>query len=372
MTADHVYVHVPFCARRCVYCDFAIAVRRETPVAEFVDLVGREAGRRFGSAQPQRVKSLYLGGGTPSRLGGDGITSLIERLAPYWAIDDDTEVTLEANPEDVLPAAAAAWRSAGVNRVSLGVQSFSPAVLQWMHRTHDMAAIHRANECLRAAGIQRLSLDLIFALPEDVERDWANDLAQALTLKPDHLSCYGLTVEEGTPLARTRHRSGTAEIDESLYAEQFLMTDEVLTASGYEHYEVSNFSLPGARAVHNSAYWSRVPYVGLGPSAHEYIGGMRRWNTREYAAWSSRVADGEDPIDGSEQVTGDAASLESLFLDLRTDGGTAWDPRDAEIVESWLSQGWALVNGNRVRLTAQGWLRMNALVTALTKRRSRY
>ncbi|MFN8572672.1 MAG: radical SAM family heme chaperone HemW [Gemmatimonadaceae bacterium] len=372
MTADHVYVHVPFCARRCVYCDFAIAVRRQTPVAEYVDLVAREAALRFGDAPARRVKSLYFGGGTPSRLGGEGIDALVHRLAAHWTIDRDTEVTLEANPEDVSLEAARAWSAAGVNRVSLGVQSFSPAVLQWMHRTHDVPAIFRAGEHLRTAGINRLSVDLIFALPDGVERDWADDLRQAMSMSPDHLSCYGLTVEEGTPLARTRQRHGAAEIDDGWYAEQFLLTDALLTAAGYEHYEVSNFARPGTRAIHNSAYWHRVPYVGLGPSAHEFIAGTRRWNAREYSAWRSALLANNDPMAGSESPERDSAALESLFLDLRTDGGAKWDPRDAEIVDSWVQEGWAVADATHFRLTVQGWLRMNALVTALTQRRSRY
>jgi oxygen-independent coproporphyrinogen-3 oxidase len=372
VTPRHIYVHVPFCARRCVYCDFAIAVRRNVPVADFVESVRREVLLRFPDQAQTAVRTIYLGGGTPSRLGGAGIAELIETLALRWVPEPGAEVTIEANPEDVTVEAARRWHGAGVTRVSLGVQSFSPVVLAWMHRTHDVAAVGRAVHALREAGIRQLSLDLIFALPDAVIRDWSYDLEQAVALAPDHVSCYGLTVEEGTPLARTRARAALDEPDDSRYSQEFLHADSVLTTAGFDHYEVSNYATPNARAVHNSAYWQRVPYIGLGPSAHEFVAGSRRWNEREYSAWVTALAAGRDPIAGSESLTADQRALEALFLELRTMDGTASDPRDVDVVRGWASEGWVRPPTDRLVLTPQGWLRMNALVTALTQRRSRY
>ena len=292
----HLYVHVPFCARRCGYCDFAIAVRREVPSAAFADAILREWAAwkdapRWGGARS--LATLYFGGGTPSRLAPEALGRIIAGITADRPLDPGAEVTLEANPEDVTAEAARAWAGAGVNRVSLGVQSFDPAVLTWMHRTHTAEDVPRAVGVLREAGISNLSLDLIYALPDSLQRDWARDLDQALALAPDHLSLYGLTVEQGTPLGRWVARGEVAPTAEGRYAEEFLLAHQRLTGAGYRHYEVSNYGRPGREAVHNSAYWRRAPYLGLGPSAHSAAGNRRWWNVREWAAWQRGVEAGE-------------------------------------------------------------------------------
>src|SRR6059058_451150 len=208
----HLYVHVPFCRRRCTYCDFSIAVRKRIPTREYVDAVVQELrqgltdpGRQPGDSGSTAVETIYFGGGTPSLLPPDALAMLLTSLRdafPVTSFRDAVEVTVEANPEDVTPDAATSWRRAGINRVSLGAQSFDDRVLQWMHRSHDAARIAAAVRTLRDAGVDNISLDLIFALPAMLERDWARDLERALALRPDHLSLYGLTVEERTPLAR--------------------------------------------------------------------------------------------------------------------------------------------------------------------------
>src|ERR1051326_6012396 len=207
----HIYVHVPFCARRCVYCDFAIAVRRSVPVDEYVTAIGRELALRFPGEEPWPVDTLYLGGGTPSRLGAEGIARLVRLFRQRMELQPDAEVTIEANPEDVTREAVVRWREAGVNRLSLGAQSFDDAVLRWMHRVHDAAKIRDALEYARNGGIEDISLDLIFALPDEVERSWEDDVAAALELEPSHVSLYGLTTEPQTPLGRWRDRRGGRE-----------------------------------------------------------------------------------------------------------------------------------------------------------------
>ncbi len=252
----HLYLHVPFCARRCSYCDFAIAVRREVPSDAYVDAVLREWGLR--QADPvwdlsPEVQTIYFGGGTPSRVTPASIPRILDRVGADRTIVADAEITLEANPEDVSRPAAATWRAAGVNRVSLGVQTFDPAVLQWMHRTHTAGQVPVAVDAIRSAGIEDLSLDLIFGLPTALGRDWAADLEQAFALRPEHLSLYGLTVEAHTPLGHWTDRGEVAPVDEDRYAAEFLIAHELLEAHGYEHYEISNAGLPGHRARHNSA-----------------------------------------------------------------------------------------------------------------------
>jgi oxygen-independent coproporphyrinogen III oxidase len=371
---EHVYVHVPFCARRCSYCDFAIAVRRDTPVDAFVAGIAAEMAARFGPAGEAGawpVRTLYFGGGTPSRLGGDGVRRLIDTLRRWLTVLPDTEVTLEANPDDVTPDVATAWRDVGVNRLSLGGQSFHENVLRWMHRTHDVGQIGRAVDTVRRAGIENVSLDLIFAVPDALDRVWDADLERALALEPSHLSLYGLTIEDGTPLGRWRDRGEVSEAAEERYADEFVRAHERAGAAGFEHYEVSNFARPGRRSRHNSSYWSGVPYLGVGPAAHGFDGATRRWNESAYPAWLSRVLAGEDPMAGSERLTDDDRAAEAVYLGLRTTDGLDVDGGDLTVVQPWLDAGWGERTGARLRLSAAGWLRLDALAAALTVVRSR-
>lgn len=363
----HVYFHVPFCARRCSYCDFAIAVRRSVPSAAYAEAVLREWAGWQGHeiwAESSEVESVYFGGGTPSRLEPGIVARILARIAADRPVTPDAEVTLEANPDDVSPEAAGAWRAAGVNRVSLGAQSFDPAVLGWMHRTHSAEQIGAAVGALRQAGLADLSLDLIFGLPASLGRDWASDLHQALTLRPDHLSLYGLTIEDHTPLARWASRGEVVPVDEDRYAAEFLEADTVLGQAGYEHYEVSNYSLPGRRARHNSAYWRRAPFIGIGPSAHSGWGANRRWNLREWSVYQRALAAGASPVAGAERLDAGAVDLEELYLGLRTLDGISARRLPPATAGAWVDSGWAAVSAGAVRLTAEGWLRLDALTAA--------
>jgi oxygen-independent coproporphyrinogen-3 oxidase len=367
MKARHVYVHVPFCARRCSYCDFAIAVRREVPVRQYVDALRTELELR-GPNTPQDVDTIYLGGGTPSLLGVDGLHEVLALLRRHFTKAPNAEVTIEVNPEDVDETAAAAWRAAGVTRVSLGVQSFEPRVLTWMHRVHNAETARGAASVVSTAGFASWSLDLIFALPEELQRDWRRDLDEALALQPPHVSVYGLTVESHTPLARWIERGANSDVSENRYEAEFLDAHARFAPAGIEHYEVSNYARPGHASRHNAAYWREVPYIGLGPSAHSFDGRERRWNTREYQAWLTHLAAGSDPVGGSEVLTDEQRALEHAYLGLRTSNGLRVDEVPSEIVEKWREQGWAQPDGDplRVRLTPRGWLRLDALVSALT------
>jgi oxygen-independent coproporphyrinogen-3 oxidase len=368
------------------------------------------------------VRSIYLGGGTPSKLGGQGVRDLIAIVARSLGVEklstspDDIEVTIEVNPEDVTPDAARAWVAAGVNRASIGVQSFDPAVLQWMHRDHSPAQVGEAVATLRAAGIRELSLDLIFAVPEFLNRSWTNDLDQVLNLDPDHLSLYGLTVEPKTPLGRWTARGEVAEAPEERYESEFLEADRRLRAAGFEHYEVSNYALPGKRARHNSAYWSGAPYLGLGPSAHGFSavglgsadgrsGGSaegrapargpadasanaaaaaaapaftrattRRWNRPAYADWLRSVQVGEDPVAGTEEIGPAERAAEGVYLGLRTTDGLTISQNELKTVTPWIDVGWGELRSGegagRLVLTPSGWLRLDSLAAALTSLRS--
>jgi oxygen-independent coproporphyrinogen-3 oxidase len=355
-----------------VYCDFAIAVRRHVPVDEYLQSVARELSLRFPEAKPWPVETLYFGGGTPSRLGGTGVAQVIELLRTRLAIAADAEVTIEANPEDVTTEAVEAWRSAGVNRLSLGAQSFDDAVLRWMHRTHDANSIRSAVESARAAGIDDISLDLIFALPNEIDRSWENDVTAALALDPTHVSLYGLTTEPATPLGRWRDRGIVTEAPDESYERQYLHAHQAMSAAGFEHYEVSNFGRPGHRARHNSMYWRGVPYAGLGPGAHEFDGSTRRWNADAYVEWQRRLAGAVDPMEGDELVDDDRRATEDIYLGLRTSDGLRLTGAELVRTQAWVDAGWGTItDGDRLTLTPLGWLRLDSLATDLTVVRSR-
>ena len=369
----HLYLHIPFCTRRCSYCDFAIAVRRVVPVTDYIDGIAAELRTRTIGTEIAPLETVYLGGGTPSKLGVEGIGRLLDsiRATPGLSVQDAAELTMEANPEDVTAEAAEAWEAVGINRLSLGVQSFDPTALAWMHRTHDALAPGRAIEAARSAGIGNISLDLIFALPDHLRRNFASDLSMAIALGPDHISLYGLTVEPRTPLGRWTARGEVAAAPEERYAEEFLQAHEVLLTAGFEHYEVSNFARPGMASRHNSAYWRRVPYMGVGPSAHSFDGVERRWNEREYAAWRAQVARGADPLGGSEVLNQENVLAEEVYLGLRTSHGLPVSDADADRIAAWERSGWATRRAGRVTLTAEGWLRLDSLAASLTDVRSR-
>mgnify|MGYP001383625751 CR=1 FL=1 len=361
----HLYIHVPFCARRCSYCDFAIAVRHVVPVDAFVAAVQREWRGAVPAVTTDgaTLDTIYFGGGTPSRIGGKAVAELSTAFGDAMPLADDVEITVEANPDDITPELAAGWRAAGVNRISLGVQSHQPSVLEWMHRTHRAEQVAPAMAMLRAAGIDNISVDLIFALPTALERDWRDDLERTLALAPEHISLYGLTVEPRTPLARWVDRAEVRPAGDERYAGEYLLADALLTAAGFEHYEVSNFGKPGRHSRHNAGYWSGVEYLGLGPSAHSFVAGIRSWNIREWAGYLEASDRGASVQAGAEGLSHEQRHLEALYLGLRTTSGLSADLIPAEMAAEWRRAGWAADRNGRLQLTTEGWLRLDALVS---------
>lgn len=373
MNLRSVYVHVPFCARRCRYCDFAIQVGRRPSPAEWLEAIAGEACalEREGLARlASPLGTLYVGGGTPSLLGPAAMEGLAAILGPERLAAPELEWSAEANPESFTREVAVAWRRAGVNRVSLGVQSFHEPALRWMGRLHGPEGAERALRVARESGLENVNIDLIFGLPAHLGRSWAADLERALAQEPSHISLYGLSVEGGTPLARAVESGRERPVDEAQYRDEYLFAVERLTAAGYRHYEVSNFALPGHESRHNRAYWSGAPYLGLGNSAHSYLPPLRRWNLRDWQAYRSRAARGELPLEAEERIEDDALRLERIWLGLRVaDGldlsavappGGAMD-RVAREVSRWERAGWAARAAGEVRLTAEGWLLLDQL-----------
>jgi oxygen-independent coproporphyrinogen-3 oxidase len=347
-----------------VYCDFSIAVRSTVPVADYLDGIERELNQVVVAP----LETVYLGGGTPSKLGGDGIRALLDIIRAKFVLSPDAEVTIEANPEDVTGDSVEAWTAAGVNRLSLGAQSFHDNVLTWMHRTHDAKRIKESVRIAKEGGVDNISLDLIFALPPEIDRSWSSDLDAALELEPQHVSLYGLTIEAATPLSRWIDQRRVSPTSDDRYAEEFLLAHERLISRGFAHYEVSNFALPGRESRHNSAYWTGAPYLGIGPAAHSFDGHHRRWNVKPYAEWLARLRSGESVIEAEELLDSQNSAAERVYLGLRTRDGYHIGAADADRVtaERWARAGWAVIDGDLVRLNPEGWLRLDALATGLT------
>jgi oxygen-independent coproporphyrinogen III oxidase len=367
-----VYVHAPFCARRCIYCDFAVKVRAEGGPESWWDALRGEVehvGREGLFALEPELSSLYVGGGTPSLLGPRAMSGLADVLGRDRLAGADLEWTAEANPESFDQELAEEWRKAGVNRLSLGVQTFHEPALRWMGRLHGAAGGPRAVETARAAGIDNLSVDLIFGLPAHLGRSWEDDLGRVLDLGAPHVSLYGLTVEPATALGRAVAEGREMPVDEDRYADEFLAAAERLTGAGYVHYEVSNFALPGFEARHNSVYWTGAPYLGLGNGAHSFAPPIRRWNVRDWDEYRARAAGASGVEESRELVDAEAADLEAAWLGLRTRHGVP-EPepgsRRALLVRSWVKEGLAVTEAGQVRLTPSGWLLLDRLAVDFT------
>jgi oxygen-independent coproporphyrinogen III oxidase len=368
---DALYVHVPFCTRRCSYCDFAVQATAQAPTAEWIAAVAAELGLQARDQEwhaPLRLSTVYIGGGTPSLLGADAMERLRDALSPHAVWDDDAEWTCEANPESFTPEIAKGWAAAGVNRISLGAQSFHPGTLRWMGRLHGPQGPARALGAARDAGLANVSLDLIFGVPERLGRDWAADLYHTLALEPQHVSLYGLTAEAGAPLGRWVQEGRESLADDDRYADEFMLAHRTLTGAGLQHYEVSNFGLPGRHSRHNWVYWRGDPYAALGPGAHAFHPPERRWNVRGWDRYRDRVAAGELPLDGRETVDEETRALESVWLGLRTIRGFPLDSASGaagDLLDGWRRRGLATTEDGRVRLTAEGWLLLDQLAVDL-------
>jgi oxygen-independent coproporphyrinogen-3 oxidase len=315
-----------------------------------------------------RLTTLYVGGGTPSLLGPTAMDRLAGLLGRDRVSDPTLEWTAEANPESFSDEVARGWRAAGVNRVSLGVQSFHDSVLRWMGRLHGAEGAEAAVARARREGLGNVSVDLIFSLPEDVERDWSIDLDRALALDVPHISLYGLTVEPGTPLARAVQEGRERPAPDTRYREEYLEACERLTRAGYLHYEVSNFALPGRESRHNEVYWNGEPYLGLGNSAHSYLHPLRRWNLRDWSAYEGRSRMGLLPVQDQELLDEGSARLERVWLGLRTARGLSMrdlPARAHDVVVGWVRQAWGVVSDGALRLTPEGWLLLDRLSVEL-------
>ena len=272
-----IYIHIPFCKRRCIYCDFFSTTQSEKK-AEYVHALVRELEMRKDYVGDEEIETIYLGGGTPSQLSQEELEEIFAYIYKVYKITPNAEITLEANPDDLTPEYVSMIRTLPINRISMGIQTFQEETLKLLHRRHTARQAIEAFRRCREAGFQNISIDLMYGLPGETLETWEQDLQQAIDLHPEHISAYHLIYEEGTTLWNLREQNKVEEAEEELSLTLFKTLIERLTKAGYQHYEISNFCLPGLHSRHNSSYWTGKKYLGCGPSAHSFDGISRQWN----------------------------------------------------------------------------------------------
>ena len=369
-----IYIHIPFCRSKCDYCDFYSLAGREDRMDDYQKALAIQITEGAPLARGYTVNSIYIGGGTPSWYGEKRLCELLRLLQKKFKIAKDVEVTVEANPDSVTEKALRALRRAGVDRLSLGMQSACDQELRDIHRPHTFQQVVEAVQAARKAKIRDLNLDLIYGLPGQTEDSWRGSVEQAIALAPEHLSCYGLTVEEGTPLAG-RVARGEQLPDDDMQATLYLWTVERLAQAGYAQYEISNFAKPGFQSRHNLKYWMGREYMGFGASAHSDFGGCRYAYVRDLEGFIRGVMDGDRLLAESEMIPPRERGSEYLMLRLRTTHGIEeweyrrefymnFDPIAAKLAE-YEQRGWAERVDRRWRLTPEGFLLSNRLIGEL-------
>lgn len=330
-----LYIHVPFCATRCVYCDFFsnTDTRYKEP---YLRAIEKEMELRGEYIDDDTLETIYLGGGTPSRLSGNDLERIFNAISRRFSITEGAEITLEANPDDIRPDYLSALRNLPINRISMGIQSFRPEDLRLLNRRHDREQAIRAVELCQAHGFTNLSIDLIYGLPGQTPEAWEENLRQAIRLGTPHLSAYHLTYEEGTALYKRLQAGQVEPVDEEVSVTLFHILTERMAEAGFQHYEISNFARPGFHARHNSAYWIGKPYLGLGPSAHSYNRTSREWNVASLPLYLRGIESGQP---ATERETLDLSTRYNDFIitGLRTMWGISLDKLRTEFGEALLA-----------------------------------
>ncbi len=364
-----LYVHIPFCERKCAYCDF-YSIETVSLMETFLDALGREIDIAAPSAKGVVFDTLFFGGGTPSLLSPAQLERVMRRMRDAFTIRGGAEITLETNPGTVTREKLADYLSLGVNRLSIGIQSFDEGELRFLGRIHDARQAAACVDDARRAGFANVSVDLIYSLPSQTTAAWDATLSRAIALRPDHISAYSLIVEDHTPLSRMVASKLVSPNPLEAEAELFEHTMAVLERSGYEHYEVSNYARPGFRSLHNSAYWNHDEYLGFGPSAHSFWRRnergipVRSANAGALGRYTDLLLRGELPVVMTEEVTDTALCNERIFLGLRSTGvdlrslAREFDlPQDRlDLARALVAEGSALMEGETLRLTDRGYM----------------
>lgn len=316
-----LYIHIPFCASRCIYCAFYSTVKHGQRSA-YIDSLIHEMQLRtdfLPQGNDATINTIYIGGGTPSQISRTDIDRLFNNIYKVYGCKS-SETTVEVNPDDVDANLVRCLVNNGVNRVSMGAQTFDDERLSWLHRRHSSKQVYEAVDCLRHGGIARISVDLMYGFPNQTAEQWQYDIDEVIKLGVEHVSAYSLMYEEGTPLYRLLEKHEIKENDEELSLSMYNTLVEQFRAAGYEHYEVSNFALPGCRAQHNSSYWNDTPYIGLGAAAHSYNRSVRQWNVSDIDAYMEAINEGRVPFE-QESIDADTHYDDLVTTALRTSDG---------------------------------------------------
>ena len=358
-----IYIHIPFCKSRCKYCDFFSTTHLEKQ-AQYVQALLVEIQDRLSIPNNQYpISTIYIGGGTPSTLQVEHLRAIVEAIRRE-AKGERQEITLEANPGDITQEKARAWREMGINRLSIGVQSFEDELLQLIGRRHNAEQARQAVAIAQAAGFDNISIDLMYALPSQTMQQWQHDVAQALQLNVQHISTYGLIYEEGTALTTLLDHGVVEAVDEETEMQMYDYLVEQLTANGYIHYEVSNFALPNCESKHNSSYWNDTPYIGLGAGAHSYNGQQRQWNISDLDTYIQQ-ANAHQLQPQIEQLTDEQRHIERIMLGLRTRHGVAANEIPMHKAQGYIERGLLSAQGNRIVATTQGYHILNTIIEDL-------
>lgn len=365
---QHLYLHIPFCRHKCGYCDFNAYAGLDGLIASYSDALEQELVWAASHFEFGRLASVYFGGGTPSLVPAEVIQRLLQRIRSLFDLEPDAEITLEANPASTDPAKLQTWLAAGVNRLSLGVQGFDRTTLAVLERRTDGAQAEAAVRMAREAGVRNLSLDLIYAVPGQTLESWSRTLKSALALRPEHISCYCLTVDEGTPLKKRQERGLLPSVDPD---EQWRFLERCrssLTGAGFRRYEVSAWTTPGHQSRHNKSYWSCRPVYGAGCGAHSYsplgAGALRWWNWSRPAAYISAASSGQF-VAGGEALDMAAAAAERALLGLRCTDGLPVADTPADVIADLAAAGLVQLAGGNVRPTERGLDLHNQIALAL-------
>jgi oxygen-independent coproporphyrinogen-3 oxidase len=366
-----IYVHVPFCAARCGYCDFNTYVpKRPGQQSEFVEAALAELRYARDQLGDRRVATVFIGGGTPTLLGADQLARLLTGIDECFGLASDAELTTEANPESVDLEKLRALRLGGFTRVSIGMQSAVPHVLRALDRLHTPGRAAAAAVEAREAGFEHVSLDLIYGTSGESDADWERTLDAALTAEPDHVSAYALTVEPGTALAAAVGRRAVPAPDDAAQARRFAHADDRLHAAGFDWYELSSWALtPDARCRHNIGYWRSHDWWGIGPGAHSHVDGVRWWNVLRPNAYAERLREGLSPAAGSEVLTDEQRALEAVLLGLRQREGLAMASLSAageRAAHREVARRHVTIAGGRAQLTRKGRLFADAVARELS------
>ena len=314
-----LYLNIPFCKQACHYCDFHFSTNQEKK-SEMIHAFVREIELQKDYLNGEVINTIYFGGGTPSLLSPEELRLLMDAIRKYFSVSSSSEITLEANPDDLTKEKLHQLKESGINRLSIGIQSFDDEVLQFLNRVHDSKAAANCVELARTAGFENISIDLIYAIPKQDHQAWAKNIERALALKPNHISSYSLTIEEKTAFGRWAASGKLKVMDDEFAATQLIMLVDKLEEKGFEQYEVSNFALPGFQSQHNSSYWTQQKYLGIGPSAHSYNGGSRQFNISNNHLYLKSI--GKNSVPATIEVLTQAEMINDYLLTtLRTSWG---------------------------------------------------